>query len=206
MFHRQFPEKRISIYRLRKAYREAGIKLKKIQTTKIVTKGQKASIELQLIKCKAEVEHHLEEGFRIVYVDEICTTKSTIPTHEWSAKNRPVRLDYRQFARECIATIAAVSLENGVDLVMNMGQSVNTKKFCQFLVALRRKYKGDKMAIFMDQLAVHRSLVVQRKMEELGMRCIFNAAYSPDYNPIEGVFSVAKRKIKQERLKDVMSK
>ena len=38
------------------------------------------------------------------------------------------------------------------------------------------------------------------------MRCIFNAPYSPDYNPIEGVFSVAKRKIKQERLKDIMSK
>ena len=75
MFHRQFPEKRITIYRLRKAYREAGIKLKKIQTTKIVTKGQQARIELQLIKCKAEVKQHLEEGFRIVYVDEICTTK-----------------------------------------------------------------------------------------------------------------------------------
>jgi transposase len=139
-------------------------------------------------------------------VDEICTTKSTIPTHEWSAKNRPVKLDYRQFARECIATIAAISIENGVDLVMNTGQSVNIQKFCQFLVALRRKYKMDSISIFMDQLAVHRSLVVQRKMEELGMRCIFNAAYSPDYNPIEGVFSVAKRKIKQERLKDIMNK
>ena len=49
MFHRQFPDKRISIYRLRKAYREAGIKLKKIQTTKIVTKGQQAKIEMQLV-------------------------------------------------------------------------------------------------------------------------------------------------------------
>ena len=49
MFHRQYPEKKITIYRLRKAYREAGIKLKKIQTTKIVTKGQKAKIEMQLV-------------------------------------------------------------------------------------------------------------------------------------------------------------
>ena len=46
MFHRQYPDKRISIYRLRKAYREAGIKLKKIQTTKIKTKGQMAKIKI----------------------------------------------------------------------------------------------------------------------------------------------------------------
>ena len=73
-------------------------------------------------------------------------------------------------------------------------------------MALRRKYKADSISIFMDQLAMHRSLVVQQKIKDLGMRCIFNAPYSPDYNPIEGVFSVAKRKIKQERLKDIMSK
>lgn len=48
---------------------------------------------------------------------------------------------------------------------------------------------------------MHKSKVVQDKMAELDLGCIFNASYSPDYNPIEGVFSIVKLKIKQQRLK-----
>lgn len=46
--------------------------------------------------------------------------------------------------------MAAISLENGVDLFMTFKDSVNTEKFDQFITALRRKYKRDKLAIFMD--------------------------------------------------------
>jgi transposase len=38
-------------------------------------------------------------------------------------------------------------------------------------------------------------------MAELKMKCVFNASYSPEYNPIELVFSMAKRSIKQTRLR-----
>jgi len=40
-------------------------------------------------------------------------------------------------------------------------------------------------------------------MDELGFRYIFAAAYSPDLNPIESVFSIAKKYIKKERLKAI---
>ena len=43
-------------------------------------------------------------------------------------------------------------------------------------------------------------------MEKLGMKCIFNASYSPDFNPIEGVFSVTKNYVKRERLKAIILK
>ena len=38
-------------------------------------------------------------------------------------------------------------------------------------------------------------------MADLGMVRVLNARYSPDLNPIEGVFSVVKRQIKTMRLK-----
>ena len=37
-------------------------------------------------------------------------------------------------------------------------------------------------------------------MKVLRIRPIYNASYSPDFNPIEGVFSIVKSKIKKWRL------
>lgn len=41
----------------------------------------------------------------------------------------------------------------------------------------------------MDQLAVHKSKEVRPVYEELGITPIFNIGYSPEFNPIEAVFS-----------------
>ena len=55
----------------------------------------------------------------------------------------------------------------------------------------------------MDNLSVHRSAEIKERMDELGFGYIFNAAYSPEFNPIETVFSLAKSYIKKERLKSI---
>ena len=57
----------------------------------------------------------------------------------------------------------------------------------------------------MDNLGVHRSREVIERMDELGFSYIFGPSYSPDFNPIEGVFSIAKKKIKRERLAAVIN-
>ena len=41
-------------------------------------------------------------------------------------------------------------------------------------------------------------------MEELRIINVRNAAYSPNYNPIEGAISMSKLKIKRERLRAVI--
>lgn len=50
MFHRHFPYKKISTYYLRKAYREAGIKKKKIRKTKLITAAKKLRQHDQIIE------------------------------------------------------------------------------------------------------------------------------------------------------------
>ena len=56
----------------------------------------------------------------------------------------------------------------------------------------------------MDNLSVHRSKKVREEMEKLDMIPIYNASYSPDYNPIEGVIGLAKNHIKRERLRAIV--
>ena len=56
----------------------------------------------------------------------------------------------------------------------------------------------------MDNLSVHRSKVVKQRLEELSIKCVFNSVYSPDFNPIENIFSVASHMIKRKRLDAIM--
>ena len=44
----------------------------------------------------------------------------------------------------------------------------------------------------MDNLSVHRSKATKERMDELSIAFVFGPPYSPDFNPIESVFSIAK--------------
>ena len=85
-------------------------------------------------------------------------------------------------------------------------KSVNTDKFCQYLTRLREKNKGRRIALFMDNLRVHTSMISRNKMKELDFEVIFNVPYFPDANAIEGCFAIAKGSVKRERLNCILTK
>ena len=47
---------------------------------------------------------------------------------------------------------------------------------------------------------MHKSEEILERMDELGFGYIFGPAYSPDFNPVETIFSMAKSYVKKERL------
>ena len=57
----------------------------------------------------------------------------------------------------------------------------------------------------MDNLSVHRSLVVRERLDELSIAYIYSPPYSPDFNGIESVFSIFKNKLKKERMKAILN-
>jgi len=81
----------------------------------------------------------------------------------------------------------------GTDLVMLFDQSVNIEKFKIYLDELRSKYFFDDICLYIDNLSVHKSRVVKERMDELSIGYVFSPIYSPDLNPVEYVFSIAKR-------------
>ena len=131
-------------------------------------------------------------------------TKSSMPTHEYSQKNQRIQIDYKQYQHKVIAVLAAVSQQIGLEHIMLFDSAININKFKVFIEELRSKFFFDDICIFMDNLNVHRSDEVQERLEELGIPCIFSPVYSPDFNPIESVFSIAKGHIKKERLRAVV--
>ena len=83
-------------------------------------------------------------------------------------------------------------------------RSVNIKKFKEYLVRLREENGDDKLCIFMDNLTVHKSNKTKKTLQTLKIKSIFNISYSPQYNPIESVFSKVKQKFKCLRLQKLM--
>ena len=85
--------------------------------------------------------------------------------------------------------LAGISKEYGMDYESKFKQSVNIPKFKEFLQNLRDKYFFEDICIYMDNLSVHRSRDVKERMDELSIPYIFSPPNSPDFNPIELVFS-----------------
>ena len=104
-----------------------------------------------------------------------------------------------------LATIGSISIEKGIELVSTYEKSINVEKFREFLIALRDCNKRRKLAIFLDRLNVHRSPKITKLAKVLGIEIVYNAAYSPDYNPIERVFGLVKADIKKARLKAIIN-
>jgi transposase len=62
------------------------------------------------------------------------------------------------------------------------------------------------IALFFDQLNVHRSKDVKPWYEKLNIKPVFNVAYSPEYNPIEAIFSKVKAVYNHKRLNNLVNK
>ena len=57
----------------------------------------------------------------------------------------------------------------------------------------------------MDNASFHRSNVVLQRLSELQITRIMNVPYSPEYNPIEGCFSIVKSFFKRQRLNAMLN-
>ena len=68
-------------------------------------------------------------------------------------------------------------------------RSVNIERYIEFLKLLRRKHGEGAIVLYMDSLSVHKSKVVMKMYEELNIYHILAPVYSPEYNPIEMMFS-----------------
>ena len=141
---------------------------------------------------QSEVKRVLQNGYRLVFLDEFCTTARTIPTHDYGLRNQILKYDQGKYHKKTLASIMAISEQNGIEYINSWEKSVDQAKFIQFLKKLRQKDPFSKIALFCDRLSVHKCTAVTETCQQLRLERILNASYSPNYNPIEGVIGLAK--------------
>ena len=148
---------------------------------------------------KRQLAKARKDGYRIVYIDETMFTRTTLPAVEWSLPKENVNVDLDKLKEPTLALLHGISKEKGNEHFQIFDNSVNVAKFKEYLKGLADANPGKKLCIFLDNLSAHRSKKAQAKMRSLGMRWIYNLSYSPEYNPIELVFSKIKSKFKTLR-------
>ena len=139
-------------------------------------------------------------GHKILWLDEVNFTKLSIDKHAWSRMYSNIEVDQSRIYRGYTSVCATIAQGTGVEALAIQKKAFNRWEYIQYLYWLRY-INGDKpLCIFMDNLSVHKTRETYDAYRTLDIHPIFNLAYSPDYNPIESIFSQVKRIFNRERL------
>ena len=148
----------------------------------------------------AEVMYHRTDQF--VWVDETgCDRKDHIRKSGYALRGeRPVyhRILHRGKRISAIAAMAS----DGVVAVELLKGSVNGETFADFvrgsLIPEMQPFDGQnsRSIVVLDNCSIHHVLEVRELFSKAGILTIFLPPYSPDYNPIEELFSYIKYYLK----------
>jgi len=144
-------------------------------------------------------DRFVREGRRFVSVDETSFgRRGFYPVYGYSAKGTRLnvsRAPNPALSRSSVSAIVAVSPGLQTRFVTTT-LTFNTKSFAAFLRSLR--YRKNTV-ILLDNVSFHHSKLVREIAEGKGWELLFTPPYSPVFNPVEGVFSVAKRTFRRIR-------
>ena len=206
LFHRRFTDKRIAVTSLRRLYLSHGIRCKKVRLEKTMTQRVRRNFVQNCQSLLAQMEQADREGCIMVFADEICFTKRSLKLREWSSKNTNLTVDQEDVYVGYRAALASMTAEKGICLVHIYEEPVKEPQFCAHLMKLRSKAGDKSIALFMDNLWVHKNAQVRELMTKLDIRPVYNVAYSPEFNPIEAIFSKVKRQFSCQRLHNLVTK
>ena len=127
-------------------------------------------------------------------------SKSTNKTRDWSSRFNNTVVRDTNYYTDYKAVIGAISNEVGNELVFVNDKAIKQLDFINFLNILRKRNGELKLALFMDNLSVHTCKNVREEMERLDIKPVYNAVYSPQFNPIEMAFSKVKAAYKKDKL------
>ena len=186
-------------------YRKKGIKRKLVRRAKLPPHTNLQKYIGDTHTCRNEVSAALKAGTPIVYIDEVIFSKQTYTKQDYGARHKIIEVDEAKVYCSYVAACAAVSTDGGLDLLCTYDSALNADNFAQFLKDLHAVRGKKRFAAFLDNASFHRAHVVKDMAKELGVQIIWNVPYSPEYNPIEGAFSIVKNHFKRERLNAMLN-
>jgi hypothetical protein len=160
LFHRIFPDKRIAVTTLRRLYLKHGIKRKKVRQEKYMPLSTRQRFTSDCQDLLSKLDLMKRENKKIVYLDEINFTKRSLSLREWSNRGSNLSVDQKDVYTGYKSVIASMTAENGIGCTTVHSQAINSLDFVYFLQKLRRKHVKRSLALFMDNLKVHKSIEV----------------------------------------------
>lgn len=132
----------------------------------------------------------LEEAPEALAIDETCVYVEEAPRYGYTRKGHRCFYRRKQPPRSGKVTLLmAISERRGVVASMVVKGSINSASFASFIGSLDA---APGSVAILDNVSFHKSAVVRDAAARKGIKFLFIPPYSPDFNPIEGTFSVLK--------------
>ncbi len=128
---------------------------------------------------------------RFVFVDECSTNIALSPIYARAPRGERAHGKAPRNWGKNVSLVCAIDAE-GVKPSMSVEGAVDAKAFESYVEHLLLPKLKRGQIVVMDNLSVHKSRRVQRLIEGAGCELLFLPPYSPDFNPIEEVFSKVK--------------
>jgi hypothetical protein len=109
-------------------------------------------------------------------------------------------VDQKTLYKGYVSCCAAITKGAGVEALMIQRKAFNRWEYIQFLYWIRFMNLNEPLAIYQDNLSVHKTKETMKAYRYLNILPIFNLPYSPEFNPIELVFAQVKQIYKRKRL------
>src|SRR3954463_16226908 len=135
------------------------------------------------------------ESQRLVFVDETGVTTAMTPAYAWAPRGERA-VDSAPASWETMTVIAALGLE-GVRAPLAFPGATDTTAFQTYVdqVLVPELRPGD--VVILDNIKPHLGRGVAESIERAGARVLPLPPYSPDYTPIEEMFSKVKRGLRR---------
>lgn len=131
----------------------------------------------------------------IISIDETSVDTRIIPVYGWSVKGKKLEMKIKAVKKR-YTVICAINNTHVIHYEIILG-SANAETFKHFLVELDKKVTNK--YLLLDNARIHHSKIVKEYITQSTNKLLFNVPYTPEFNPIEHVFSIIKNTIKKAK-------
>ena len=130
----------------------------------------------------------------IIYIDETSIDTRMMPIYGWSNKGNKLTHEVNANKKR-YTIICAINNKKVIyyEIVKNSVDKIIFRKFIEKLFNIGINNKK----IVLDNACIHHSKIVKEYVDKSTNEFIYNAPYTPEYNPIENLFSKLKANIRK---------
>ena len=161
-------------------YKKHSIRRKKVTRFKSAAPSKQAEYDVWQMESWNALQAAFRAKERVIYIDEVVFTKTTIPRLDYAPKYSNQTVDEKDFYSKYLAVIAAISADRGVDTILIYDQAVNRFDIIEFLKHLRSLNEDRRLHVFLDNLSAHKTPEVMEAFNQQNIAPIFNVPYRYD--------------------------
>jgi len=169
--------------------------LKKMNITRKKIKPHRVYGDLKVLKQKRkdfETIFKTIDVNKIISIDETSIDTTLISKYGWALKGKLVEANVNSSIKRC-SLICAINNKKIIHYEIIKG-TTTAETFKKFIINVTNKINNN-MYLLMDNARIHHSRIVKEYIETTTNKLLFSVPYSPNYNPIENIFSIIKNEI-----------